>query len=386
MTWLYVSVSILLLPLAIACIDVVGAVRARYAAPAPTDGVTCEDFNVIVPIYGSIGYLQNVEYLSAYGDRVVLCTTGSETPEFMAALERIAAANGFRVFVGHPERRSRRGRRDTGGTTRDRLVRDVLQTLDRPYTVCIDADTVTHRPLDELVGCVEREGYDFVSVPLEPANRKGLLARLQVHEYRLAMALRRVVPWLVSGGCHAGRTAAMARVMSRHSLFFQGNDVEAGLIAETLGYRVGHIPFAVPTIVPSTPRSWFRQRLAWAGGEFRLFVVNVRIIRRHPFIWTYGLAISFVGVLFRWFTVVTVPAALVTVLVVYEVLLLALLWRQRDLWLLAMPLYTAFNSLVLIVLAPPSYLRMALTSRNAGIILAKRRRASPLEPARQRMQ
>jgi Glycosyl transferase family group 2 len=368
--WLGLGVPLLLIPLVVAGVDVAAALRARVTRPIAVVGSRCAEFTVLVPIYGSLRYLENVAYLAGYAERVLLCTTTAETPEFVDGIERLAQQHGFGLFYGNCGTRTGPARRQTAGTTRDRLIRDALPTVRSPYVVCIDADTATERPLDELVGAVAEHGFDLVSVRLEPANTTNWLGRLQAHEYRLAMSLRRVGPWLVSGACHAGRTAALTDVMSRHSLFFQGNDVETGLLAEALGYRVGHLPFVVPTTVPSTVRGWFRQRFAWAGGEFRLFVVNLPMARRHPLLWGYGCVIMFGGLYFRWATVLAVPLLLGVVAAIYLVLLTYLNWGTRDLWLLAMPVYAAVTSLVLVPLALPSYALMAIRSRNAGRIVA----------------
>ncbi len=110
-----------------ALIDMLGHVRARRASTGRIAGSNCENFHVLVPIYGSIRYLENVTYLATYGERVVLCTTTNETPSFYADLLRIARSHGFAVFYGvvggGP---TAAGRRQTAGTTRDRLVRDAL--------------------------------------------------------------------------------------------------------------------------------------------------------------------------------------------------------------------------------------------------------------------
>ena len=150
------------------------------------------------------------------------------------------------------------------------------------YVVCIDADTRTEEPVEHMVGVLAARGLDLASVRLVVANRgAGLLARIQAHEYRMSMRMRRIMPWLCSGACHLGRTEALTRIMDEHSLFFQGNDAELGLLGLKLGYRVGHLDFEVPTAVPASPKAWCRQRLAWTGGEFRLYIVNVGLIRQH---------------------------------------------------------------------------------------------------------
>jgi len=383
MPWyLALAASLLLAPLVLCWVDMVAPLRAAVRRPPHLAAGASADFNVLVPIYGSINYLENVEYLRDYGDRVVLCTTDAETAPFYRRLTAIAEANGFRIFYGPPGTEGRRtvGRRDTGGTTRDRLVRDALQTLTASYVVCIDADTVTERRLDDLVATMAARGLDIASVPLHPGNQVNWLTRIQRHEYRLAMSLRRVMPWMVCGGCHAGRTHALAHVMREHSLFFQGNDIEIGVLGKKLGYTVGHVPFPVPTAVPSTPRDWLRQRCAWAGGEFRLFIVNAGTALRHPFMWLYGIVIMFLGLPLRWYAITVDPLAVIGVLIVYLAFVLAISWSARDRWLLALPLYAAFTSLFLLAIALPAYARMAVRSKNSGRIRigrpARRRRAS----------
>ena len=97
--------------------------------------------------------------------------------------------------------------------------------------VCIDADTTSVEPLQRLVGAMRARGLDVASVRLVPSNgKRSILTRLQSYEYRLAMRLRIIAPWLVSGACHAGRTSVVREIMARHSLFFQGNDVELGVL------------------------------------------------------------------------------------------------------------------------------------------------------------
>jgi cellulose synthase/poly-beta-1,6-N-acetylglucosamine synthase-like glycosyltransferase len=326
---------------------------------------------VLVPIYGSVGYLENVDYLAQYGDRVILCTTGGETAYFDVALDNLARQHGFRVFraASVTGGAGAGGRRATSGTIRDRLVREALEHAVRaPYVVCIDADTTTERPFGELVGALVANGYDFASVPLVPSRADGMLRRLQSYEYRTAMRLRRIAPWQVSGACHVARTEAHRAVMRRHSMFFQGNDVEAGLLAKATGLTVGHLPFPVRTAVPDTLRGWYRQRLAWSGGEFRLFVVNAHLLLRHPFFWVYGTVLVTLGAPLRWMTLATGGWVLLSVLLLHAGVTTYAHWSVRSRWLALMPLYALFTSLVMTPLGALWYVRMALADRNAGLI------------------
>jgi hypothetical protein len=368
------ALTLLAVPLAVVLIDLAAALR-RSRGRATSAAAPVEDFDVLVPIWGSVSYLTNLDYLAAYGDRVVLCTPRSGSEEFLDDLRRIADDYGFRVFLGDvaggPGRRT--GRRQTSGLIRDRLIRDAHAVLSRTYVVCIDADTRTREPLARLVGQMAYGRYDIVSVRVVPANVSNWLSRLQRYEYRAAMRLRLVMPWLVSGACHAGRRVAHREVMARHSLFFQGNDVEVGWLAERLGFRVGHVQYDVLTDVPTTPAGWWRQRVAWAGGEVRLFLANPQLVLRHPVLWTYFAVVTFALLPLRWAAVLH-PGWPLAVTVLGYLAVLALVHRGHwDRWLPVYPLYAAVTSLVIVPLGVVAYIRMWSTHRNAGLIRVRRR-------------
>lgn len=365
------GLSLLFIPMVWLLVDAIGGLRARHSAAVAVGTHQFHDFVVLVPIYGNIKYLENVAFLARYGPRVVLCTTTGESQEFNDSLAHIAHENGFSIFRAPADNASGGGnRRATGGTIRDTVIRAVLPAITAPYVVCIDADTISRQPLELLVGALHSRGLDLASIRLVPSNRdESLLTRLQAHEYRLAMQLRVIAPWLVSGACHAARTSVLRDVMNNHSLFFQGNDVETGVLAEAMGFRVGHVPFDVPTAVPSTFRAWWRQRLAWAGGEFRLFAVNAHVGLRHPFLWCYGLIVTLMMLPLRLMSLSQGHFVGIGVLIaLYATIGLYLHWSRRDYALLVMPLYAAFLSLVLVPLGVLSYIAMARTGRNAGII------------------
>jgi cellulose synthase/poly-beta-1,6-N-acetylglucosamine synthase-like glycosyltransferase len=188
--------------------------------------------------------------------------------------------------------------------------------------------------------------------------------------------MRFLVPWLVSGACHVGRTDALRHIMQCHSLFFQGNDVETGLLGEQLGYHVTHIPFVVNTDVPAHFKGWWRQRLAWSGGEFRLFIANFRYIFKHPFLWAYGAIITIALVGFRWFSITSPALVLIGVGLLYYVIIIWLQWKYRNWWLLLMPIYSLFSSLIITPIGIVWYFVMAVPEKNFGIIRAKERLSS----------
>ena len=128
------------------------------------------------------------------------------------------------------------------------------------------------------------------------------------------------------------------------------------------------MPFEVPTAVPETLKAWWRQHLAWAGGEVRLFVVNAKLGLRHPFFWAYGLLITILLLPLRWTALIQGNSVLIAMFALYVILGLYLHWAHRDFALLLMPIYAMFISLIWFCLAMDVLRRMAYRSRNAGII------------------
>ena len=89
-----IAVGVLIMPVLWISIDLAAYLRAR-SGPAVSSipaGHGEHDFTLLVPIYGSTKYLENVEFLKPYGRRVVFCTTATETQEFYDSLSAIARA------------------------------------------------------------------------------------------------------------------------------------------------------------------------------------------------------------------------------------------------------------------------------------------------------
>jgi hypothetical protein len=367
--------SLTILPLLPALVDLVPSIRAsrgdRFVIPENCPVI--HDFTVLVPIYGNIRYLENVDYLAAYGGRVTLCTTTIETEEFNVALEVIALRHGFTVDRSECSGTVTPGKRQVAGTFRDQIIQNATRLVTSRYVVCIDADTTTTRPLDELVGALVANNLDLASVRLVPSNTNRLLGKFQAHEYRMAMRMRRVMPYLCSGALQISRASAHREIMERHSLFFQGNDAEMGLLGDALGFRVGFLPFEVMTAVPDRFLPWWRQHLAWSGGEFRLFIVNFKLIRNHPLFILYGSVI----VIGLWPLRVQQGRhpglSILSVFLIYVIAVACVNWKQRDWVLLVYPLYGLFNNMILVPLGVFSYLRMAHAGKNYGVIHSRRK-------------
>lgn len=364
-------IAILAIPFLFLLIDVYIGISSRWKKYTFRD-THHHDFTILVPIYGQIKYLENVEYLSQYKKQVLLLTTGNESKEFMKSLRSIARKHKFKIFVANWSSRQDLNKRSTSGTIRDRLIRDGLDKVNTVYAVPLDADSITIENISLAVGELVEEKGDIASVKLVPSNGNlNWLTRLQKFEYRIAMDMRQVAPWLISGACQIAKTAVLKDVMNHHSLFFQGNDVEIGLLSKKLKYKVVHIPFEIHTAVPSTLKSWSRQRLAWAGGEFRLFIVNFKYILQHPFFWVYGAIIVIIGLPLRYVAMLSHSMTLIVILALYALLVFAIHWKYRNVWLIFMPAYMLVSSLVLVPFGLIWYIIMAVKDQNMGIIRSK---------------
>ena len=378
-TYAAIALWLLLLawPALAVIVDGVAGVRA-HGLQYKFGEVMQENFRILVPIWGNVKYLTNADALHAYGSRVTLVTTGDETPEFYQQLHQVALAHDYDIWHDKPTGAAVQKRRATGGTTRDRLIRHVLATVTEPYVIPLDADSFPSRPLGQLAGELDRRGLDIASVRIMPGNRnESVLTRLQYFEYWLAMQIRFIAPWLVSGACQMARTPVLLDVMNHHSLYMQGNDVEIGLLSESRGYRIGHIAFEIRTDAPAKFTPWLRQRLAWAGGQFRLFIVNIRFIRRHPFMWFYGAGIATLGLAFRWQIFTGPPRPLLAAAAGGYVALVVYLYLRRgggNGWVLAMPFYVLLSSFLILPLGPIWYVKMSRAAHNWGIIRPGRRR------------
>jgi cellulose synthase/poly-beta-1,6-N-acetylglucosamine synthase-like glycosyltransferase len=375
MNWL-ISSTLIIIPFLLVAIEAVISIRNtsyRYLFSNKKH----EDYQILVPIWGNIIFLENVKYLSKYGSKVMLCTSGNESKEFYMNLDALVQKYDFKLFkdktnfkVGEKVGSNQRA---ISGSIRDTIIRNALNTVMKPFVVTLDADSTATIDISYLVGELKQRELDIASIRIVPSNSNvSALTKLQTFEYYVAMNLRFLCPWLISGACQAAKTDVLKNIMNRHSLFFQGNDVEIGLLAQVLGYKVGHIPFIISTSVPDNFKSWFRQRLAWGGGEFRLFLINFKFILKHPLFWIYGAVITICMFPLRWIAFSSLSSNIYIILGLYVGLILYLHWEKRNWWLILMPIYMLFNSLIITPLGIIWYFYMAYKDKNYGIINNKK--------------
>jgi cellulose synthase/poly-beta-1,6-N-acetylglucosamine synthase-like glycosyltransferase len=375
MNW-FISSTLIIIPFLLIAIEAVTSIRNtshRYLFSNKNH----EDYQILVPIWGNIRFLENVEYLSKYGSKVMLCTSGNESKEFYMNLDSLIQKYNFQLFKDRTNfkvgEKVESNHRATSGPIRDTIIKNALNTVKKSFVVTLDADSITTTNISYLVGELKQRELDIASIRIVPNNSNvSALTKLQTFEYYVAMNWRFLCPWLISGACHAAKTDVLKNIMNRHSLFFQGNDVEIGLLAQVLDYKVGHIPFIILTSVPDNFKSWFRQRLAWGGGEFRLFIINFKFIFKHPLLWFYGAILTICMFPLRWIALSSLSSNIYIIVGLYVGLIFYLHWEKRNCWLVLMPIYMLFNSLIITPLGIIWYLYMAHENKNYGIINSKK--------------
>jgi len=316
-----------------------------------------EDFTLIVPVYGAPRYFGETHRraLAKLRDRclISLDVGGAGMPAFAAQLEQ----EGWRVC-----------RSENETPCAPVLVLAALPHIETSFVVRLDADTEIGDGIARVVAAVAADGADVASLKCFVENeRQSLATRLQALEYRMSMLSRHYRPWQTSGACHVARTTAMRRIFERHSLWMPGEDLEVGRVANALGMRVRHVDYAVYTEAPAGWRALYRQRTLWWAGNFRHVWINFdRNMLQMPAYTFYYVALVWCGVYFKWYEAWTSAAHAVqavtlaiAVFLVYVCVTVLGNWQVKQPLMLAYPLYSLAQSLLMPFVGGTTYFRLA---------------------------
>ena len=334
---------------------------ARKPINLPAGGI--EDYTVLIPLYNSPRYFKNKIFTDTIKDRTILCvsTSNAEMERFAGEMEQ----DGYSVIRIKENPESPWQVLRLALNPQLILLQEALPLVSTRYLVFLDGDTVPQQDLGRACAAIDGAGYDLASVNVVPSSTDSSIAKLQRIEYYLEMRTRNFRPWLTSGACIVGRTDTMRLVMDNHTTFFYGGDIEIGRQGKTVG-RVCHLNFTVSTEVPSSFTGWFRQRIGWWAGAFRLGIVNFDKNLSSPLWLFYGSVIIWGLLALRWFDSIRYWYILGLLFALYWPLNLAVGWRFRSRWLLVYPLYAFFQSLVLPPFGLVRYARHAWRTKNAG--------------------
>jgi len=320
------------------------------------------DYTIIVPVYGHRRYFDEREHLRPFMARVlvVLDLGGVGMRELAAELESEGwQVHRVRVPVPGPPRLVLRA-----------LEHGAVKTR---YAFRMDADT---KPIDDpglYVAEMEDSAVDYASVRVEVMAPRKAVERLQAVEYRMAMLSRHYRPWLSSGACFGGTVEALKRVLSLHSLWFPGEDLESGRIALALKMKVRHLALRVETAAPDSWRGLVKQRRSWWAGGFRHSVINCDKNLRHTPIWTlYYLGFVMLGFFLKSSHLINPTSAyslvrsMLLLFLFYAGITALANWQVRSWWMLIYPPYALIQALGMPTLGLIYWTRAAWAQQHWG--------------------
>ena len=322
----------------------------QFAGDSPDD-----DFTIVVPLWGHPRYFRNARSLEPYRVNVLLAVNLCN--DAMADFADEAEADGW-----HVHRVAMAGRVGV-----PRLVLAALDAVTTTYVIRMDGDTRPAEHPGEAIAAIRQGQADLASVKVRASRRRTVMEKLQAVEYDMAMLGRHLRPWMTSGACMIGRAAALRQILSRHSNWFPGEDIETGVIANHFRMRVRHVDFAVYTDVPETFRDWLNQRRMWWSGSFRMAFVNVDQTIRYPLTFFYTSGLVWLLCLAKWGELRSPAHVLYTlpfILLIYTGLCAASSWQVRSRWMIAFPYYSIFQVLVLPPLGLLFYLKLWWQTRS----------------------
>jgi cellulose synthase/poly-beta-1,6-N-acetylglucosamine synthase-like glycosyltransferase len=315
------------------------------------------DFTIIVPLFGHPRYFDRRAQLLRYQANVLVAVEVS-VPVMVAFADQLER-EGWHVNRLHIE-----------SPNPAKLLRASLPAVTTTYALRLDADTSVSDDIPRAVAAVHAKGAEVCSIKCAVANRTNIVTKLQALEYQMAMLGRHFRPWLTSGACFLARTDALRTIMAHHSLWTPGEDIETGRTALALRMRIHHLDVVVETDAPDTWRALIRQRRLWWAGTFRHQWVNVdRNLLHLPVLTSYYLAVIWISLYFKWWTLIDLHGLLSTLpLVILAYILVTAISNLQVLspWMLVFPFYSLVQILVMPPVGAVHYLVLARRRQTLG--------------------
>jgi len=356
----------LALILLLVLLDMQNLFAGRRAVVRASD-MSSDDYTIVVPLYGHPRYFANRAALEPDRARVLLAvdTSAAVMHTFADELE----SDGWRVH------------RTAETRSLSALLASALSTVTTAWTIRLDGDAAFADRPGTAIAAAAASSADFFSVKVVPSRARRLVEKLQTVEYAAAMLGRHHRPWLTSGACMLARTDAFATVLTHHSQWFLGEDIETGLIARRLGLRVAHLDVRVHTDVPDSWRALCRQRRGWWAGCFRQTWINLDHCADDPISLVYRVGLVWLLLYGKLHALATAGRLLPVVILLYTAVLVVSNWSVRSRWMILYPYYALAQALVLPALGVVEYARVAYASGSLGRYRMPRSRRSARTPA-----
>jgi cellulose synthase/poly-beta-1,6-N-acetylglucosamine synthase-like glycosyltransferase len=343
---------------------------------------SCDDFTIIIPLYGKLDYFENRSQLE-HLKRNVLVTCGMNSPAMDEAVKTLKG-EGWRVLCVEPPQNPRQ-RLSAPFLMLAALESGLVTTT---YSARLDADTVLTPGFGRAIEAARLANADVCSIKCHVLEPKTLCEKMQAQEYRMAMLARHYRPRLTSGACYIAKTSCLHEIFKRHTGVFFSEDIETGRIAYALRFKIRHIDYEVLTAAPESWHKLWKQRTSWWAGNTHHFWVNLDHNLIQLPIWSfYYIALVWGGLWFKWNSILLVmsnPARLPIFLVVMYVLYLSITyltnWQARGRYMLLIPFYSIFQAMLM---PPVGFIRWCYfcwTTRRIYRYRIPYRRYRPLPP------
>ncbi|OGI15245.1 hypothetical protein A3K63_04210 [Candidatus Micrarchaeota archaeon RBG_16_49_10] len=146
-----------------------------------------------------------------------------------------------------------------------------LKRCSGEYIFILDADSFPERDsLKKMVGYLEDPEVAAVIPSMKPWRPRNVIEKLQVIEYVLTSFFRKSMSFVEGLSVTPGAPLIRKSFIDRHGGFDVGNiteDLEFGLRIKEKEYKIAHAyDTTIYTMVPSTVKGLYRQRLRWNYG------------------------------------------------------------------------------------------------------------------------
>jgi cellulose synthase/poly-beta-1,6-N-acetylglucosamine synthase-like glycosyltransferase len=246
------------------------------------------------------------------------------------------------------------------------LVLDALRSVTTGYVIRMDGDTVAQEHPGRAIAAAKAANADLCSVKITVSNRSRLIEKLQAVEYDMSMLGRHNRAWMTSGACMIAKVPVLRGVLSSHSFWFPGEDIETGVIAKHFRLSVRHVDMRFYTDAPETFMSWFRQRRMWWSGSFRMAFINADQTLRFPLTFVYTVCIVWLLWIAKWHELSSsshVLSVLPFIVLLYTGICVFSNWNVRSRWMIIYPYYALFQALVMPPLGAIYYFQLWLKQR-----------------------
>ena len=346
---------------------------SRFRHAVSLEDESSEDYTILVPLFGNPDVLSNLEFLQKHKERVllVLNTTNERMSSFAEQMEN----DGWKVhrtnFLEAKPRVSR-------------LVQAGLEDITTTYVMRIDADTTSLEDPGRAIRALELRNADYASSKVLVNNPRSLAEHLQATEYSMAMLARHFRPWMTSGACIIAKTSALKIILSKHTHWWNGEDVEQGIIAKHYKMKVAHLDFHVYTDAPPTFKALYKQRKLWWAGNVRQSIMNLDQMIWFPAYLCYNVFLVYVAFLLRSRLLATTPlefvSALPLMILLYILITTIANFQVRSKWFLVFPIYSLIQVTVMPAIGVVVFIKTAVKNRSTGRYLIGWKREKWIAP------